>query len=274
MTIALGFACQEGIIVVSDSQMSSGDKFKRYDEPKVFHIPFRISLVPATPAEDEDEAPPVLPHGITVAISGSLDGANYFRDILERRIRAAEIKNNSDIASAMEASARETREKIVAVVPPNTASKEERDDQLGALNFSAIVAFFLSNRPFIYTISLWHCLAVKSPRDFETIGCGGDIASFVLTEAHLPRMKFANALALAIFAVEMCKKFDQACGGKVQHRAILRETGYYPTSFSEESIEKYSNAANSAHSSMIRSLVEKMNEIVKRDEPKRNEEPQ
>ncbi len=273
MTIAIGFVCQDGIIIASDSQMSVvGGKFKRYDEPKVFHVPFHIPLARQPLDESDDAAHPVIPHGIAVAISGSLDGANYFRDILGRRIRSLEVRSGIDVAAAVEESARETRQQILAVFPPDSASQKERDDQLGALNFESIVAFYFGNRPFIYTIALWNCLAVKSQRDFETVGCGADIASFVLTEAHVRLMKFGHALALAVFAVEMAKKFDQACGGNFQHRAIIRETGFYPIQISEDSIEKYTLAAQSAHSSMIRSLVEKMNEIVRKDEPRKSQE--
>lgn len=38
MTIAIGFACQDGIIVASDSHVSSGGDSKRPNERKLFSL--------------------------------------------------------------------------------------------------------------------------------------------------------------------------------------------------------------------------------------------
>jgi len=93
VTIAIGLICERGIIIASDSQMSKGAKFKRFGERKVFRLTFKAST----------------PSGAAIAVSGSIDGVTYFREILERKARGFEVKQQRDIADLVESAAKETR---------------------------------------------------------------------------------------------------------------------------------------------------------------------
>jgi len=161
---------------------------------------------------------------------------------------------------------------ILEVINDGITTSDERREHLDAHDFEVLVAYYFRNNPFIYTLKLWDCLAIKSPNDYEAIGCGQDIANLVLADAKLRVMPPAQGFALSVYTVELCKRFDQACGGQFQHLAILKETMHYPISFSEWSVDHYVKAVNKMHTFVHSNIATELVKIVNDNTLKKSEE--
>lgn len=206
VTICIGFASTECLLLASDSQMSMGSKYKQCNEPKLHSI--RLSA--------EQWA--------ILAIAGSLDGARMFQETFESEAFGVELKNERTISDLADSVLKNTRVRILDSVDHPSLTSVERENHLADLNFEGIIAFYFRSRPHFYTIELRRALTVRSQRPFETIGSGSDIAGFVLTGAELSRFHSESAIGFAAYAIESCKRFDQACGGPLQI-LVLSETG-------------------------------------------------
>jgi hypothetical protein len=222
MTIAIGFACKEGIVFASDSQMSvSEGKFKRWDERKIFPIPFKGGTY------------------AMVAVSGSLDAASYFREILKRKALETEPSTAKTIQDVTEEAMKETRVKFLDYLNDGITTSEVRQTHLGSFKFSVLLGYYFEEKPFIYCIPFWHGRAVPSEHAFEAIGCGDDIAPIVLDGADLHTFDLGTAVGMAVYAVEICKKFDTNCGGRVQHLMLGPESGTEPEAYSQWKMDIY-----------------------------------
>lgn len=247
MTIVLGFACKDTLIFASDSQMGLiGDTFKRWDEPKLSSVQFKNHV-----------------HAM-VGISGVLDSANYFQDIFERRALNAVVESSQDIANVAEESFRETRIKFLEYVDDGVMTLEAKQRHLDSLHFAVLLGCYWQDKPHLFVGDFYHGRLKRSRRPFEAIGCGHNIASFVLAGCDLPSLNFSDGLGVAVYAVEKCKKFDDACGGPVQHLIVNDGWNGYPFSFPPWILDVYARATEALDKKMPQMLISVISEEIKK----------
>lgn len=229
VTIAIGFPFKNGMLVASDSQMSIGDKYKQWDEPKISQLKFADGRF------------------AVLAISGMLSSARYFQEHLESAALSSPVTNDRTIPNLAEVSLKRTREKLLDFINQPQVTPDERQTHLAENNFESLVAFFHGTppRPFIYRLRLFNGIAELSRHPYEAIGCGSDIAGFILTGGKLGTYEQEEALALAFYVIEACKKFDQACGGPVQHMFLSNNPTTAPAFAPPEVTKSFEEAVRS-----------------------------
>lgn len=206
MTITIGFACKNAIAVLSDSQMSTGTDFKQFGVPKIFSICFHSGQY------------------ALVGVAGSLESANLFRDILERMSKTVDVTGTHTIADTVERAIKETRIKFLEYVDKDDLTPDERSEHLLTLGFDVVFAYYYNNTPYLFSSRFYHGRAIKCNKQYVLTGCGEDIASFILTGAKLEEFMYGDALGMAFYAIETCKRHSRGCGGDIQH-LVLRNEG-------------------------------------------------
>ncbi len=213
--------------MATDSQMSAETSFKRWDEPKIFPVQFQNGE-----------------HAM-IGVSGSLDGANYFREFFEQMAAkvAVDAGNERMIADTAEKALKETRRRILEQVDDGVTTSEQKQEHLRGLNFDVMLAYLLGGKYHLFTSELRLCVMLESRRLFETTGSGKEIASFVLTGCELAECNLDEALGLAVYAVDRCRRFDSFCGGPIQHMIVNEGQGGVPFSFDPWILGIYDRAA-------------------------------
>lgn len=225
VTIAIAFTCKDGIVVASDSQMSAaGTKYKQPDEPKVSSLAF---------AGD---------HHAILAISGALDGARSFQQVFEEVAFKTEVLNRDSIANAAEVAIKQTRSRMLEYVDHRGVTSDERREHLAQQDFEVLLAYYFDGTPFVYSLKLANGIAIKGRHPYEAIGCGSDIAGVILTGTDFKTYLTEEVIGLAFYTVEACKKFDQACGGKIQHLILGVSGKEAPAPLSERKASLYQQA--------------------------------
>jgi 20S proteasome alpha/beta subunit len=248
VTIAIGFVCKDAVVLVSDSQMSTESKFKRFDERKVFPLRFADGT------------------WALIAISGLLDSAARFREILEAKTELATVSHSRSIANTMEEALRETRSHFVSYISGEGVTDNEKAQHLELLHFEVLLAYYHDGKPYLYHSALHHGSAIPCRNTFEAIGCGTDVASFILTGCDMPNRDDGEALGLAFYAVEACKKFDKQCGGPFQHLVLKSGKGAVPGTFSSKLMAIYADAFWQSEAIIHRAIIDSIIDSAKRFE--------
>lgn len=206
--------------------MSLGEKYKQWNEPKISSLPFEGGRY------------------AVLAISGSLESARCFQEIAEGLAEQTVIVHPRSVANVCEDALKKTRSKLLKFIDDPQVTAEERQQHLINLNFEGLLAYFEGTPPraFIYRLDLGSGLAIRSKHTFEAIGCGSDVAGFILTGGDLSTYSKEEAIALAFYVVEACKKFDQACGGPVQYMFLKADPKSHPSRESKELTEIFGDA--------------------------------
>jgi 20S proteasome alpha/beta subunit len=84
-----------------------------------------------------------------------------------------------------------------------------------------LVAHYFDNKPWIYTAELAGGSICKSAGNtqeghFATIGTGGDLAQYLLTQHSTPDMDLSEATGLALYVIGEAKKHDAYCNGQTR----------------------------------------------------------
>lgn len=261
MTIVLGFACKDTLIFASDSQMSfEGGGFKRWDLPKLTGVRFKNDVY------------------AMIGVAGVVTSANQFRDVFERMAATVDATGPQSIADTAEQAMKETRRRFLDFLDDGVTTTEQKQKHLETLNFAVLLGCYSKGKAHLATSEFWHGLFQWSRLPFETIGCGHSVANFVLSGCDLPSLNFSDALGLAVYAVDRCKKFDDACGGPVQHLMTNEGRAGYPFAFSEWILDVYAKAATALDKLIPQTLiasiaaeVEKQKERIGREWAQKNE---
>ena len=224
MTIAIGFACKDGIVVASDSQMSTGTKYKQPNEPKIGVLKFSGDQY------------------AILAIAGSLAGARCFQQILEIDTVSLKITDERSIANCAESALKKTRSKMLDYADHPSLAGDGKQAHLDQLDFEVLLAYYFDGKPFIYGLSLSNGIAIRGRHPYEAIGCGSDVAGVILTGADFSSYLTEEAIGLAFYTIEACKKFDQACGGPIQHLILDASGKHAPAPLSKQKSDWYEEA--------------------------------
>lgn len=230
VTIAIGFTCKRAIVFASDSQMSvGGDTYKQYGEEKLFALEFA----------DGSSA--------MIAIAGSLDAANLFRETLERSAKGLGVSDAQDIPRCVEAALKDTRRRLLDYLEDD-ATEDQKRQHLLDMQFAVLLGFWFETKPYIYESGLFHGRTILCRRPFAATGCGANVAGYILTGGDYAHYETERAHGLAVYAVEMCKEFDNACGGDT--RVMSVESGGRPERMSALKVRVYVAAVNQVRKTM------------------------
>jgi 20S proteasome alpha/beta subunit len=225
VTIALGFVCKRGIILASDSQMSTGESFKRYDERKVFELKTSVPIV------------------ASIAVSGDLTAATYFREVLDNATEYSPISSSEMLPEIVSQAMKQTRLKLLKFVDDGASTPSQRADHLKNHLYRVILAYYHGQKPCLYTFSSINGVPRKSDLPFVAIGSGANIAGFILSGGLFRDFELSDAISLSIFTVEACKRFDRACGGDFQHYFLDKEMHGGAIEFWHTAIKQFTEAS-------------------------------
>ncbi len=102
------------------------------------------------------------------------------------------------------------------------------------LSFSVLMACYDKSQPAIYEASIPFFAANKRNYRHYSIGCGKDVANYLLKPFDFSEMTSHRATLAAIWAVNEVKKADPRCGGDVQ--VILVSAGEKPERLTNNAI--------------------------------------
>lgn len=224
--------------------MSYGSTYKQCDEPKVIKIKF----------EGENYA--------VMAIAGSLDGARCYQEILESKAATTRVEDARTVVNVSENALKEARKKLLGYLDDPLTTSAERQVHMEGHDFEVILAYYHADIPYIYTLKLYNGIAIKSRHTFEAIGCGSNIAGFILTGGDLKSCDLISAMATTAYVIESCKKFDQACGGEIQHMILSKAQDYCPYSLSNFLIQTYKDAVNRTDDKMHSLIVKTVTDEI------------
>lgn len=231
VTVAIGFFCKESLVLASDSQASDGGStFQQWNERKVVEIKFQDGSM------------------ALLAKSGSINVGNLFQEDFETLAATVAPKSPRAVASIAEQSLKTVRDKLLSSHHHPNFDKDSSRRYLASVDSTYLLAYFYEGKPYIYRLELDCAQAFPSKGNFEAIGCAGNLASFLLSDVNFPEMNFGQCFGLAFYAIEMCKKYDQACGGITQLKGLT--PNHQIQGFEQAHVEDCIQAANQADAEM------------------------
>lgn len=107
-----------------------------------------------------------------------------------------------------------------------------------------LLAYYFGGKPYIYVLELLKGGIAELVTDpFVAIGSGQNIASFILEGFKLAEMDINGAIGIAGYAVEMCKRHDQYCGGPLRYGMLSKHNEpSHPIFWSKLMIDAYMEA--------------------------------
>lgn len=217
MTLLIGIKCKDAVVMASDSQLTSYSS-KRTDSPKLETVSFSDF--------------PVM-----VAQSGDLVLSNRFVDILSKMAEGRSVESPDEIGGlaqlAMRTLRSEQRELHFGV------SSEELDEiyRKRGTQVGIMLGFFLKNAPHLITINLSEATYRKSRFHFEAEGCGASLAEYLLAEYTTAEMDVRTASIVALYVVEVVKRYDAMCGGPTKISVLEESDGLHSVgTYDQESV--------------------------------------
>ncbi len=198
-------------------------------------------------------------HHAMIAKAGSLTTANAFEDLFEQEAAKMKPDRPRAIADLAEKVMGQVRSKIMSLfTEAGPWADESKMQRMWDHDCEVMIAYYFDDQPYIYRLTLASCVADLQRQPFAATGCGANVAASVLSGFDLAKMDSLQACALAVYAIEMCKKNDSACGGDVQ-MGVLSYFAEHPAYFFEPDVLKdYMSAANETGAQMQGVLAEKL----------------
>ena len=180
MTIAIGFKCDDGVILLSDRQISKEGGMKYY-EKKLFEV--------------SEECENGLFH-LSFVYTGDPDGAKLFISELEER--ALDLQRNKRTLRTLKTCVQETLE--------NDWKKHKSH-----MRAEFLCSISVTNEGFKLFRSRRNLLI---PAEFECLGVGdSSLVRYLVESFATPRMGVRHYLPLLIYVMHQAKKYVEGCGG-------------------------------------------------------------
>ena len=212
MTIIVGIVCGDPashIVLASDSQATCGS-LKRCDARKITEVEFGDKSV-------------------LIAQAGSAELSSKAIDILEERAKGVVIADKFTVPRLAEESVREVRRRLVSLYegqdfPAAEQERYFRDDN----PFELMVAYWFEGKPYLCTVNISTCFAQLHHSHYHSIGCGANLADYILPELIIPNMPWKAAVFSALLVVEKVKQYDAYCGGPARLGIITPDFALVP----------------------------------------------
>jgi 20S proteasome alpha/beta subunit len=206
VTIIVGIVCEGVIILASDSQTTSGTA-KCEDARKITELIF----------SDGKKA--------LVAQAGAVTLSARVVEIMEKLATKTPLSDYRAVADLATTAMRELKLELCRQNLDCTMEELHNWLRRGELECELMLAHYFNGKPYLFTISLSIGIANRAGSHYVAIGCGGNLARYLLSE-HLP----ANAdrqlgYAIGVYTVENVKRHDAYCGGPTRIAAIYQFDG-------------------------------------------------
>ncbi len=210
MTIIVGIISDEGIILASDSQTTSGTA-KRCDANKISLVEFKNLKV-------------------LVAQAGYATFSGRALEIFEAAAKDKEITDYRMIVEMAEKAMRQMKDE--ARFQQGDCTMEELRDFVWKHELEAkfMLAYYFEGNPFLFTLDMVVGVANKVNSHYDAIGCGANLGGYLLSELSYTKMDSGLAAAIAVHVVESVKNHDAYCGGETK-AAILKDPNNNHPSF-------------------------------------------
>ncbi|MGA2174317.1 MAG: hypothetical protein ABSH38_04955 [Verrucomicrobiota bacterium] len=194
MTIVVGLIGKESIVLASDSQSTYGVA-KLLNARKIGVVAFENGTA-------------------LVAQAGAAYPASRAVQLFERKAKSLRVTDSESFIKAARDSVLEVKHCLIEG-QGGAAFSEDRREQFFRCDyyFKLMVAYYLNDQPFIFTIDSYDCLPVHLKSDYVAMGCGDTLAYYLLSEIVELGMPFTNCMARAIYVVEKVKQNVEGCGG-------------------------------------------------------------
>lgn len=193
VTIVIGIKCKNGIAVVCDSRTTDPTTgIFRDDAEKLHIVEFRDGF-----------------NGL-IAEAGNADYAALAIEGISKRASAMDMKPDSLAVCAEEA--------IADLKTRIRKQQEWKSEELRAhfeeRSFQLMLASYLDGNPLLHWVGLETGLPHKITKSYYAIGCGADLANFLISKTPYDKCNVAAGSLIAAYAVEEIKRFDNRCGGQ------------------------------------------------------------
>ena len=194
VTLIIGIICKDCVVMACDTQITAGNN-KRTDGTKLRPVEFaNMSAL--------------------IAQAGSLTYTNRYIDILSR---LAKDKSPNDVVEVGELmnEAMETFRRQLRASNFNCSS-EKLDTILARKDTDCrlMLGFCLNRKPYLVSINLFDPNYQECTSHYEADGSGSLLGEYLLREHATPEMKLDFATTIAVYVVEVVKRYDTFCSGK------------------------------------------------------------
>lgn len=193
MTLIIGIIAHDSVIMACDSQITAGQT-KRTDGTKLKRIDMgKLSILSAQ--------------------AGSLSHTNRFLDVLAKHIKNKTPSSVVEVGEIIQGAMQKFRTEL-SKVHFNCAS-DELATILARLEIDCnfMFGFCLGQKPYLISITASDPIYRISESHFEADGTGQLLGNYLLNEHTSPNMSRQFASTMAVYVVEVVKKYDLYCSG-------------------------------------------------------------
>lgn len=216
VTLIVGIACRNAIVIGADSRTSS-ESGCRDDTKKINILTFKNG------------------HAI-MAVAGSADMGALLTAKMQDAALGEEIKDHRSIGEFFENILR--RFKADQAKAYSCQLKKLVDTyMLRGVSFSALVAYYFKRQPYLYTADT--PLLAATPQDYSCLclGCGSDVGKYLLRGLDVSTFKSHQTVLTTVNIIREIKLTDNRCGGPTQITILGNGDSDKPEILSQQTVE-------------------------------------
>jgi 20S proteasome alpha/beta subunit len=208
VTIIIGFASKDGIILASDSQGTYPDGSKEKSLVKIFPVRFKLGTA-------------------AICFSGYLEPARTFVELFRERASKRDLGNYRTPAKVAEESADEHQRMLLKECRDRGLRGKQRDRYLQDREYTILIASYCESAPHLFVLPSRTRKAMEETSLFVADGNPYALAKFITEGIDFPNLEMREALPLAAFLVNACIEYDSYCDRPLQMAVLSRQFGEY-----------------------------------------------
>jgi len=207
VTLIIGIICREGIVIASDSATTDTSNGVQQNTQKIHPVPFSNG------------------NTVLVANSGSTESSEFAVRHMQEAAKTVALAGMNAFEVLEKAIGETKRWMLFQKKSPGKSGKATLNELKNIWDQNAYTlmwAYEIEKKKYLYGFD-WN----KEPgmpkryKSFGAIGCGDEIAKFLLRDIDCSLMNLAEAATTAIYAVSVAKKLYGACGGPIQVATMI-----------------------------------------------------
>jgi len=202
VTIIIGIKCVNGMVVACDSRTTDTMGHINDDAEKLHVVKFKDG---------------------NLAIVGEAGNSVMSSIAVEQILSLAKERSMNDyraVALCAEEAVAKVKQKVRTQFQ---GTAEELQKHFEAYAFELMLAHYYETEPYIFTLDSCLGLAAKKDKLYSSIGCGWQLADFIIARLDLSEFGTGHGMWTAVYAVEEIKKCDSRCGGKTRAAIIATD---------------------------------------------------
>lgn len=203
VTIIVGVVCNNGIVIASDSQITE-DTRRRTDAEKIKRVVYQNGEGLIAQAGDADWSTLVCEHVIDEAADCQID-------------------DKWGLAHLVDGETAKVQRRFMEGFDVLGPKAEDFKSIFEQHSFSLMLGHYYEQEPRLYSMHYPGGLCTPQ-KNFVTLGCGKDIADYLLSRLYSPQMDHWTAAITAIYVLGEVIKIDAACSHPIK-LGIVRPDG-------------------------------------------------